>query len=114
MTSIVDKYIVGRQYDSRIKLDESDKAKIIKLRKSDPTTWSYRVLAREFGVSHSRIIQICRPELAEKKRLQFKERRKDGRYYDRDKNKIYMRKHRAYKRNLLEHNQLTNMKGGER
>lgn len=91
---------IPREYDKRVKLDDNDKEKIRLLRAKDPITWSYNGLAIEFGISKSLAILICRPDLAEKKRAQYKERRKDGRYYDRDKRRLYMRRHRAWKREV--------------
>ncbi len=100
MPSPRDSLHIPKEYDRRVKLDDSDRVKIVKLRNEDSTRWSYQALADEFGVSKRLIIFICKPETLKKARKQFKERRKDGRYYDKDKWRGQMRKHRAWKKEL--------------
>jgi Mitochondrial ribosomal protein subunit L20 len=94
----LDQMHIPREYDKRVKLDDDDRAKIIKLRGEDKIKWSYNALAIEFGVSKALVILICRPDIAKKKKAQYHERRKDQRYYDKDKHREYMRRHRAWKR----------------
>jgi hypothetical protein len=64
-------------------------------------TISYRKIGEMYDVSKSLIIQIVNPDIAEKKRKQFLERRKDGRYYDKEKQTISIREHRRYKQNVI-------------
>lgn len=64
-------------------------------------TISYRKIGEMYDVSKSLIIQIVNPDIAEKKRNQFRERRKDGRYYDKEKSTIQIREHRKYKQSVL-------------
>ena len=86
------------QYDRRRKLTEDDKFEIVRLRKEH--NLSQRTLARMFGVSRKLIIFIIDPERHERAKAQFKERRKDGRYYDRETNTIAVRNTRQYKHKL--------------
>ena len=86
------------QYDRRRKLTEEDKFEIVRLRKKH--NLSQRTLARIFGVSRRLITFIIDPEKHERVKAQFKERRKDGRYYDRETQTIAVRNTRQYKHKL--------------
>ena len=98
MPYISEKIPLPPQYDRRRKLTEDDKFEIVRLRKEH--NLSQRTLARMFGVSRKLIIFIIDPERHERAKAQFKERRKDGRYYDREKNTIAVRNTRQYKHKL--------------
>ena len=65
-------------------------------------TISIRGLERKYGVSRRLIQFILFPERQEKAKKQFAERQKDGRYYDKDKHRAYMKKHRDHKKELHE------------
>jgi len=88
-----------RKYDRRIKLTNDDKTRIKKLYKSG--NYSKRGLARKFNVDPQTIRYILHPERKEKARLQYKERRKDGRYYNKEKHTMAMGKTRKYKSKIL-------------
>lgn len=103
----IDKIRLKRQYDRRIKISDEDRKKLAELREKDPNFWSYSALASEFAISKKLAIMICRPDIAEKNKEQYKGRRADGRYYNKDKNTKYMREHRAYKRELIKQNKIT-------
>lgn len=98
MPYISEKIPLPPQYDRRRKLTEDDKIEIVRLRKEH--NLSQRTLARMFGVSRKLIIFIIDPERHERAKAQFKERRKDGRYYDRETNTIAVRNTRQYKQQL--------------
>ncbi len=98
MPYISEKIKLPPQYDRRRKLTEDDKFEIVRLRKEH--NLSQRTLARMFGVSRRLIIFIIDPERHERAKAQFKERRKDGRYYDRETNTIAVRNTRQYKHKL--------------
>lgn len=98
MPYVSEKIPLPPQYDRRRKLTEDDKFEIVRLRKEH--NLSQRTLARMFGVSRKLIIFIIDPERHERAKAQFKERRKDGRYYDREKNTIAVRNTRQYKHKL--------------
>lgn len=98
MPYISEKIPLPPQYDRRRKLTEDDKFEIVRLRKEH--NLSQRTLARMFGVSRGLIIFIIDPEKHERAKAQFKERRKDGRYYDRETNTIAVRNTRQYKHKL--------------
>lgn len=86
--------------DRRFKLTEEDKEDIRKRYAKGDT--SYSKLATEYGVSKRLIGLIIKPEKLEIMKKQFAERQKDGRYYDKDKHREYMKNHRDYKKKLYE------------
>lgn len=86
------------QYDRRRKLTEDDKFEIVRLRKEH--NLSQRTLARMFGVSRRLIIFIIDPEKHERAKAQYKERRQDGRYYDRETHRKTIKNYREYKHKL--------------
>lgn len=84
--------------DKRVKLTEEDKKNIVKEYESGSI--SINSLAKKYGVS-KRLIQFTLfPERKEKAKQLYKERQKDGRYYDKDKHKEYVKKHRDHKKDL--------------
>jgi len=97
--------------DYRLTRDETDRRVKIKLEDHDKIraeyatgTISQRGLAGKYNVSRRLITFILYPErLAEQKEL-YKERRKDGRYYDREKHNEAIKSLRAHKKSLMSHN----------
>lgn len=86
------------QYDRRVKLNDVQREEIKELRKLG---LSYRVIAERYEVSKSLIILVCNPDIAERKRLAFIERSREGRYKpDKEEWAATMREHRAYKHKL--------------
>ena len=69
-------------------------------------TTSYQKIADMYEVSKSLIIQIVNPDIAERKRKQYLERRQDGRYYQREKHTKQIKEHRRYKHKVLKSNSL--------
>lgn len=102
MSMIVDQYRVPRTIgiDKRIKLTEVDKQQILNL--YNDGVLSQRKLALLYNVSRRTIAFIIDPTKKERCKEQFKERQADGRYYNKDKNRIYQQKHREHKKELLE------------
>lgn len=102
MSMIIDQYRVPRTIgiDKRIKLTEVDKQQILKL--YNDGLLSQRKLALFYNVSRRTIAFIIDPTKKERCKEQFKERQADGRYYNKDKNRIYRQKHREHKKELLE------------
>lgn len=98
MPYISEKIPLPPQYDRRRKLTEDDKFEIVRLRKEH--NLSQRTLARMFGVSRRLIIFIIDTERHERAKAQFKERRKDGRYYDRETHRKAIKNLREYKHKL--------------
>lgn len=92
--------IEGTQYDRRRRLTDDEKERIRQLREADGTP--YYKLAQAFGVSKSLVIYICRPDILERQRANYKERRKDGRYYHPEKHKVFIPEHRRYKKRLYD------------
>jgi hypothetical protein len=64
-------------------------------------TISYRKIGEMYEVSKSLIIHIVNPDIAERKKKQYLERRKDGRYYQKEKHTKAIREHRRYKQDVL-------------
>ncbi|MCY7911227.1 hypothetical protein MOB65_20435 [Bacillus inaquosorum] len=90
--------ISNQKHDKRVKLTDDDKEKI---RKEYATGLvSQRGLAKKYGVSRRAIQFALDPEKLERAKKQFAERQKEGRYYNKDKHKEYMRKHREHKKEL--------------
>jgi len=85
--------------DARVKLLPCQREQIPVIRKE--YNLSYRVIGEMFGVSKRMVMFICNPEKAEKAKEQYRLRRKDGRYYDKEKHKLAMNTHRRKKHELL-------------
>ena len=87
--------IVRTKYDARRKLLEQDKKEILEL-----VGLSNNELARMYGVS-KRLIQFIKyPERHEKNLLDRKNRGGSMQYYDKEKQREYMKKHRHHKQEL--------------
>lgn len=90
--------------DKRRKLSEADKDRIRELYKLPD--YSQRRLAGEFKVSRRLIQFIVDPEKQEAAKQAYAERRKDGRYYDREAHTKAIREHRHHKHQLYLDGQL--------
>ena len=95
------------ELDKRRVLSEEHKEKISSLYKTG--TFSQRQLAQEYGVSRRLIQFIIDPEKLKRQKELFRERRKDGRYYDREKHtkairELRRKKAKLYKEGKLEQN----------
>lgn len=97
--------IEGTMLDRRRKISEEDKDRMRQIR--DDEGLSYSKLGKLFGVSKRLAIYICRPDLLEKQKAHFKELRKDGRYYDREKHNLSVKEMRRYKHKLLKENKIS-------
>lgn len=87
------------EHDKRRKLSEADKQEIRELYQSPE--WSQRKLAAKYDVSRRLIVFTLYPDRLAKSKADFAERQSDGRYYDRETHKQYMRRHRAHKHAVL-------------
>lgn len=96
-----EKYAINNEkLDRRVKLTEQDKEHIVE--EYATGLISVNGLARKYGVS-KRLIQFTLfPERREKAKQLYEERRKDGRYYDKEKHKESVKKHRRYKKKLYD------------
>lgn len=95
----VQKILLPRDLDRRVKLTEADKVTIRKLYREG---YSIRALARHMPKISRRMIQfILFPERYKHNAELFKARRKDGRYYDRKKNTQAIKSLRRYKTDKL-------------
>ena len=94
------KVLAKPELDKRRKLTDEDKEMI----KGEYKTGliSINGLARKYGVSKRTIQFTLFPERLERNKELYKERRKDGRYYDKDKHREYMKGHRRRKKELDE------------
>ena len=96
-----DKYAINNEkLDKRVKLTAEDKIKIKE--EYETGSISMRQLATKYGVSRRSIQFAVYPERLEIVKQQYKERRKDGRYYDKQKHTEAIRKHRHHKKELYE------------
>lgn len=84
--------------DLRKKISDEVKALIFELKDSGRTVVS---IANEFGISRRAVDFIWDPEKAVTNNQHTKERAKDGRYYDRERNTINVRRYRERKRKEL-------------
>ena len=89
-----DRLKLPRHLDRRIKYTDKDKQDVIKLYASGI---SQRAIARKTGMSRRYVSFILFPDRMEKCKEQFKERRLDRRYYDRETNTCAIRSSRRYK-----------------
>lgn len=96
--------IKKREDDKRVKLSEDDKKEIRKIYAQG--LMSQRQLATMFNVSRRSIQFVLDPEKLKRNYEQFKERSKDGRYYDKERHKKYMREHRHQMKILCDENKL--------
>lgn len=86
--------------DKRVKLTDEDRESI--RREYECGNISINALGRKYNVNKRLIQFILFPERAEKSKKDFAERQKDGRYYDKDKHRESIKKHRHYKKSLHE------------
>ena len=91
--------IKNKSLDRRVKLTDEERIEIADTYKSGGT--SYNKLAVEYGVSKRLIMFIVNPDKYEVTKKQFAERQKGGRYYDREKHRMAVKKHRDYKKELF-------------
>lgn len=98
--------INNKSLDRRVRLTDEQREQI----RQDYATGSISIrgLERKYKVSRRLIQFILFPERAEKAKKDYAERRKDGRYYDKDKHKNSVREHRDYKKDLFEKGLLSN------
>lgn len=93
-----------KEDDKRIKLTEGDKQEIRKLYSQG--VMSQRQLAEMFNVSRRSIQFALDPEKLKRNNKQRAERGKDGRYYQKEKQREYMREYRHRKKMLFEEGKL--------
>lgn len=85
-------------FDRRVKLTDDDKKLVLKARAEE--NLSQRELARKFNVSRRLIQYILDPEkLAENKQRRL-ERGGSKQYYNKEKQREYIKDHRRYKQDL--------------
>jgi len=89
---------IGLQ-DKRVKLTPEQKEEI--RIKYELGGYSQRALADEYGVSRRTIKFIIDPDSLERAKQQYRERRKDGRYYNREKHSKAVKELRIRKRIAL-------------
>lgn len=86
------------KHDKRVKLSNEDRDNIRE--EYVCGNISQNGLAKKYGVSKRLIQFVLYPEKQEVARKQFLERQKDGRYYNKDKHREYMKQHREHKKEL--------------
>lgn len=94
-----EKKLIPRHLDRRVKVSEDMRERIKVMYKFERL--AQREIARKTKVSRRMISFILFPERLERAKEQFKERRKDGRYYP--KKEVWreiMREHRHYKQSI--------------
>lgn len=103
MPTLIDGYTIAHVdgLDRRIKLTERQKEDIRAIHDDPTQPISQRQLAKRYGVSRRTIQFVLNPDDYEKQKARARERRRDGRYYDREKCSQSVQKTRQYKRDLL-------------
>lgn len=86
--------------DKRVKLTDEQRKDIIEEYATGNA--SYRSLGKKYGVDKDTVAFIIKPDRRKKAQEQFKERQKDGRYYNKEKHREYIKKHRDHKKDLYE------------
>lgn len=91
---------IPRQLDRRVKLTDDDKKDI--QRRYFEHGEAIRAIARVYENTCTRktIQYLLFPERLETAKKRYKELRADGRYYNKDKHRNYMKKHRHYKQSI--------------
>jgi hypothetical protein len=88
-----------RSHDRRVKYTEEQKKEIKAMHKNGV---SQRAIARKTGISRRYISFVLFPNRLEKCKEQYKERRLDGRYYDKERHRLAIAETRHWrKQNLL-------------
>ena len=93
-----------KQDDKRIKLTDDDKEEIRKIYAEGII--SQRQLAQMYNVSHRCIQFVLDPEKLKRNQEQRIERGKDGRYYQKDAQREYIRNYRHRKKELCDEGKL--------
>lgn len=98
--------INNSEHDKRVKLTDGNKQQI----KDEYETGLFSIngLARKWSVSKRLIQFILFPERAERAKELHAERRKDGRYYNKEKHTKAVREHRDHKKELFDKGLLEN------
>ena len=91
-------YIIPKQYDLRYKITDSAKETAKLLREQG---WSWRAIGREIGCSHMMVKYILFPELYAHNQTLMKQRQKEGRYYDKDKHHLQVKKYLKRKERII-------------
>lgn len=103
MPTTIDNYRIEYQegLDRRIKLTAKQREAIRHAYATEKPKPSTRRLADRYGVSRRTIQFVINPDDYEKQKARARERRKDGRYYNREKSRASMQETRDHKRELL-------------
>lgn len=100
MPSKIDSIVINNELlDKRVKLTFNQKQEIIYIREKQQI--SYQKLANMFGVSKRTIIFICKPETLQACLEKREERGGWKQYYDKEKNRLSIKEHRDYKKELF-------------
>lgn len=94
-----DKHALGAKFDRRRKLTDEQKEEIKE--KYGTGFYSHRTLAQEYGVSKRTVTNIVNPVTAQKNKDRIKAHWKDYQQHGQERAET-MKKHRAYKKQLLD------------
>ncbi len=89
---------MNRKDNRRIKLSLEQRAEIKRLYETG--LYSQRALAKKFNVSRRTVVFCISPEKYEESKRLSKERQKTGRYYDKEKQRVYTQRTRQYRQEL--------------
>lgn len=86
-----------KHLDRRIKLTDQQRDEI-----RENVEWlSMTKLGIKYWVTRHTISNVMYPERYEHRKLEYRERRSDGRYYNKDKHRIAIKKTRKYRHRVL-------------
>jgi transposase len=91
---------IPRERDRRIKLNDKQREEIVEIYSSG--SMSYNEIAKLYGVSKRLVYFVVNPDKLEENKGKREERGGWKQYYDKEKNRISMRKYRANKKKVLE------------
>ena len=97
-----EKKLIPEELKKSIKLTQKQKQEIREL--ADTGIWSQRKLAALYGVERTTIRFILNPEKYEESKKRAKENR--HKYYSKEKQKVYMKRTREYRKELNSQNKL--------
>ncbi|MFQ3543551.1 hypothetical protein Q7A53_05650 [Halobacillus rhizosphaerae] len=95
--------INNKAHDKRVKLTETD---VESIKNDYENGASIHSLSKKYNVSRRTIQFKLFPEREEHAKKLYAERRKDQRYYSKDKHRDYIKKHRQHKKELYENGTL--------
>lgn len=97
MPYIHEKMLIPRKLDRRVKITDDMREQARSMSKEGE---SQRAIARLLGISRKSVQYILDPAKLKRAKERYKELRRDGRYYQKERHTQAVRKHRRYKQSI--------------